>query len=191
MLIKQWHCVGIMMNPWFISQHLFVFSYNTWSIPFDLARLDVFRLIPELCWISVSWKEIRGFGSAIGNCKKKKKNIKETLKLHFTRQQCIYPRHPTLYCVPRRRFASSFGLITDPLLAALSPDFDPAWGLAPHPRRLGLCAQRNTANGTVHTHALVFAAGLEALPITVDHTIMLTACSHHIWQRGTTSSHRL
>lgn len=82
--------------------------------------------------------------------------------------------------------APSFGFITDPLLTALSPDFDPAWGLAPHPRWLGLRAQRHTADSTVHTHTLVFTARIEALPITVDHTIVLTAWSHHIWQRGTT-----
>lgn len=79
------------------------------------------------------------------------------------------------------RLAPSLGFITDPLLTALSPDFDPPWGLAPNPRRLGLCAQCYAADGTVNTHALIFTAGLEALPITVDHTIVLTACSHHIW----------
>lgn len=103
----------------------------------------------------------------------------------------ISTRRPTLHCVPRRRLARSFGFITDPFLTALSPDFDPAWGLAPHPRRLGLGAQRHTADGAVHAYTLVFTAGLEALPITVDHAVVLAACSHHIWQRGTTSSHIL
>lgn len=48
---------------------------------------------------------------------------------------------PTLYYVSWGSLAPSLGFITDPLLTALSPDFDPAWALAPHPRRLGLCAQ--------------------------------------------------
>lgn len=103
----------------------------------------------------------------------------------------VHPRCLTLYCVSQCRLAPSFGFITDPLLTALSPDFDLAWGLAPHPRRLGLRAQRYTANGAVHAHTLVFTAGLEALPVAVDHTVVLTACSHHIWQRGMTSSKML
>lgn len=86
----------------------------------------------------------------------------------------------SLHYVSWGRLAPSLGLITDPFLTALSPDFNPAWCLAPHPGRLGLSAQRHTADGTVHTHTLVFTARLEALPITVDHTIMLAACSHHI-----------
>lgn len=86
----------------------------------------------------------------------------------------------SLYCVSRRRLAPSFGFITDPLLTALPLDFDPAWGLAPHTRGLGLRAHRHTADGTVHTHTLVFAAGLEVLPVSVDHAIVLAACSHHV-----------
>lgn len=80
----------------------------------------------------------------------------------------------------RRCLAPSFGFITDPLLTALSLDFDSAWRLAPHPWWLGLCAECHTADGAVHTHALVFTAGLEALPVTVDHAVVLAACSHHI-----------
>lgn len=111
--------------------------------------------------ISVSWNETRP-------C---------TIKPGFTEQK----RCPTLHCVSRGRLAPPLGFVTDPLLTALSPDFDPTRGLAPHPGRLGLCAQCHTADGTIHTHTLVFTAGLEALPVTVDHTIMLTACTHHIW----------
>lgn len=80
----------------------------------------------------------------------------------------------------RRRLASSLGFVADPLLAAHSPHFDPPWALAPHPGRLGLGAQRHAADGTVHTHTLVFAAGLEALPVTVDHAVVLAAGSHHV-----------
>lgn len=76
--------------------------------------------------------------------------------------------------------ATPFGLVTDPLLTALAPDFDAPWVLAPHPGRLRLGAQRHAANGPVHAHALVFTAGLEALPVVVDHAIVLTASSHHI-----------
>lgn len=98
---------------------------------------------------------------------------------------------PTLYDVSRRRLAPSPGFIADPLLTAFSPDFDPAWRVAPHPGRLGLCAQRHAADGPVYTHTLIFTAGLEALPVTVDHTIMLTAWSHHICYRGEVSRHLL
>lgn len=45
---------------------------------------------------------------------------------------------PTLDSMTQRRLAPSLGLVTDPLLTALSLDFDPAWGLAPHPGGLGL-----------------------------------------------------
>lgn len=87
----------------------------------------------------------------------------------------------------QRCLAPSPGLVTDPLLAALSPDFDSSWGLAPNTGRLRLCAQPHTANSTVNTHALVFTVGLETLPVTVDHAIVLAADSHHVCQRGMTS----
>lgn len=83
----------------------------------------------------------------------------------------------------RRRLASSSRFIADPLLTALSVNCDPPWSLAPNPWRLRLHAQPNTANGTIHTHALVFTAWHEALPVTVDHAVVLAACSRHIWQR--------
>lgn len=76
--------------------------------------------------------------------------------------------------------APSLGFITDPLLTALSPDLNPSGTLAPHSWRLGLCAQRHAANSPIDTHTLVFTAGFEALPITIYHSIMLAACSHHI-----------
>lgn len=94
-----------------ISQHylLFVFSYNTWSIPFDLARLDVFRLIHELCCISVSWKEIRGFGSAIGNCKKKRNQGEAKAQLHKATK---YTTPSSIYCISKASY---------PLLRAAAP----------------------------------------------------------------------
>lgn len=92
-----------------------------------------------------------------------------------------YPRRPALLCVPWQRLAPPFGLITYPLLAALAPHLDPARCLAPDARRLRLCAQRHAADGAVHAHALVFTAGLEALPAAVDHAVVLAACSHHVW----------
>lgn len=86
--------------------------------------------------------------------------------------------------MPWRRLASSPGFVADPLLAALSPDLDPARALAPHPGRLGLRAQGHAADGAVHAHALVFTAGLEALPVAVDDAIVLAARPHHVWHRG-------
>lgn len=93
------------------------------------------------------------------------------------------PRRRALLRVPRQRLAPPFGLIAYPLLAALAPHFDPARSLAPDARRLRLRAQRHAADGAVHAHALVLAAGLEALPAAVDHAVVLAACSHHIWGR--------
>ena len=98
---------------------------------------------------------------------------------------------PTLHCMSQRRLAPSLRFITDPLLAALSSNFDPTWVLAPDSGRLELCAPRHTTDGTVHAHTLVLTAGPEALTVTVEHAVILAACSHHIWQRGTTSSHML
>lgn len=89
-------------------------------------------------------------------------------------------KHLTLYGVPRRRLASLPWLVTDPLLAALPRDFDPAWCLAPHARGLRLCAQTHAANGAVHAHALVLAARREALPIAVDDAVVFAARSRHI-----------
>lgn len=89
-------------------------------------------------------------------------------------------KHLTLYGVPRRRLASPPWLVTDPLLAALPRDFDPAWRLAPHARGLRLCAQPHAADGAVHAHALVLAARREALPIAVDDAVMFAARSRHI-----------
>lgn len=100
----------------------------------------------------------------------------------FVKCCCCRQQRPTLHCVSRGRLAASLGLVTDPLLAALPPDFDPAGGLAPHPGGLGLQAQPHAADGPVHTHTLVFTAGLEALAVTVDHTVVLAARSHHVWQ---------
>lgn len=133
-------------------------------------------------------KDIRG--RAIGNLRSLPAQRHQVTE-YYPPCVSICLRRPTLDCVSWRGLAPSFGLITDPLLTALPPDFDPAWVLAPHPRRLGLCAKRHTADGAVHTHTLVFTAGLEALPVTVDHAIMFAARSHHIWQREMTSSHIL
>lgn len=82
--------------------------------------------------------------------------------------------------MPRRRLAPPPGLVADPLLAALAPHFEPTRVLAPHPGGLRLRAQRHAADGAVHAHALVFAAGLEALTVAVDHAVMLAASSRHI-----------
>lgn len=89
-------------------------------------------------------------------------------------------KHLTLYGVPRRRLASLPWLVTDPPLAALPRDFDPAWRLAPHARRLRLCAQTHATNGAVHAHALVLAARREALPVAVDDAVVFAARSRHI-----------
>lgn len=80
-------------------------------------------------------------------------------------------------------FTALLGLVADPLLAASAGNLNPPRGLAPHSGRLVLGAQPHTADGAIHTQTLVFTAGLEALSITIDHTIMLTACANHIWQR--------
>lgn len=78
----------------------------------------------------------------------------------------------TLYGVSRRCLASPLGFIADPLLAALSRDFDPPWGLAPHARRLRLRTQPHAADGTVHANTLVLAARREALAVAVDDAIV-------------------
>lgn len=79
----------------------------------------------------------------------------------------------TLYGVSRRCLAPPSGLIADPLLAALSRDFDPPGRLAPHARRLRLCAQPHAADGAVHANTLVLAAGREALAVAVDDAVVL------------------
>lgn len=86
----------------------------------------------------------------------------------------------TLDGVPRRRLASPFRLVADPLLAALTRDFDPARGLAPNARGLRLRAQPHAADGAVHAHALVLAAGREALAVAVDDAVVLAARPRHI-----------
>lgn len=76
----------------------------------------------------------------------------------------------------RCRFAPPSGLLTDPLLTAAPGDFDPQRRRAPHPRRLRLVTQRYAPDGPVHTQTLVFTVGLKTLPVTIDYTIVLTAC---------------
>ena len=76
------------------------------------------------------------------------------------------------------------GLITDPLLAAAPRELDPAGRLTPHPRGLGLVAERHATNGAIYANTLVLAVGLEALAVAVDNTIMLTASANHIWRAG-------
>jgi len=86
--------------------------------------------------------------------------------------------------VPRGRLARPPGLVADPSLAALPAHLDPPGGLAPDARRLGLGAQRHAADGAIHAHALVLTAGLEALAVAVDDTVVLAARAHHVWRVG-------
>ena len=72
------------------------------------------------------------------------------------------------------------GLVTDPLLTASALQFDPPGRLAPHPGRLGVCAERHTTDGAVYTQTAVLTAGLEALTVAVDHSVVLAACAHHV-----------
>lgn len=97
------------------------------------------------------------------------------------------PRRPALLGVPRQRLARPLGLVAYPLLAALSPHFDPPRILAPDTRRLRLAAQRHAADGAVDAHALVLAAGLEALAAAVDDAVVLAAGAHHVWEESQSS----
>jgi hypothetical protein len=90
---------------------------------------------------------------------------------------------PTFHCMSWSSLPPLLGLVTDPLFTAASGDLDPPRVLAPHPGGLGVRTQGHAPDGPVHTQTLVFTAGLKALPIPVDHTIMLAACANHIWQR--------
>lgn len=72
------------------------------------------------------------------------------------------------------------GLFTDPCFATLAWDLDSLGRLTPDPGRQGLGAERHTSNCPIHTHTTVLTIGLEALAITVNHTVVLTACSHNI-----------
>lgn len=148
------------------------------------AALEAFYLIQPG---SLGWEGISGLPLGIvgkrnqGECARKGTTSPST---EYTTTTSKSPWSPTLNGMPRCRLAPPSGLIADPLLAALTRDFDPAWRLAPHAWRLWLRAQGHAADGAVHAHALVFTAGLEALPITVDHAVVLAACSRNIWQRG-------
>lgn len=74
------------------------------------------------------------------------------------------------------------GVVADPGLAALTSDGDAARRAAPDAGRRQAGAQRHTADGSVHTHAGVLAAGLEALAVVVDDTVILAACADHVWK---------
>lgn len=97
------------------------------------------------------------------------------------------PRRPAFLGVPRQRLAPPLGLVTYPLLAALAPHLDPPRVLAPDARRLRLAAQGHAADGAVDAHALVLAAGLEALATAVDDAVVLAARSHHVWAESQSS----
>lgn len=86
--------------------------------------------------------------------------------------------------VSRCGLAPPSGFITDPQLTALAVDFNPLRVLAPNPGRLRLIAQRHTPDRPVHTKTLIFAVGLKALSIAINHTIVLTASA---WQKRTYS----
>ena len=92
------------------------------------------------------------------------------------------PRWPglTLSNVSGGGLAGPLGVITDPCLTALPWDGDTPRSLAPNTGWRQVRARRHAADGTIHTKAGVFAAGLEALAIAVDDTIILTASANHI-----------
>lgn len=72
------------------------------------------------------------------------------------------------------------GLVTDPQLTAASRDLNSLWVLAPDPGGLRLITQRHTSNRPIYTQTLVFAIGLKALAVAIDHTIVLTASACQI-----------
>lgn len=87
----------------------------------------------------------------------------------------------TGHCVAWRCLAPPPGLITDPQLTAAAGDLNSLWVLAPDPGGLRLITQRHTSNRPIDTHTLVFAIGLKALAVAIDHTIVLTASACQIW----------
>lgn len=72
------------------------------------------------------------------------------------------------------------GLVTDPLLTASARQFDQPGRLTPHPGWMGVRAERHTTDGAVYTQTAVLTAGLEALSVPVDHSVVLAACAHHV-----------
>lgn len=72
------------------------------------------------------------------------------------------------------------GLFADPFLTTLACDLHSLGRLTPDPGWQGLGAERHTSNRPIHTQTAVLTIGLETLAITVNHTVILTACSHNI-----------
>lgn len=91
--------------------------------------------------------------------------------------------------MPGRGLSNLPGLVADPQLAAAVPQLDPPGRRAPNPRGLGFGTEGHAADGSVHTQALVFTAGLEALSVPVDHTVVLAACAHHVCMDTNTTEH--
>lgn len=90
-------------------------------------------------------------------------------------------RDHTGHRVSRCCLAPPPGLVTDPQLAAAAGDFNSPWVLAPDPGGLRLITQRDTSDRPINTQTLVFAIGLKALAVAIDHTIVLTASAWQIW----------
>lgn len=90
-------------------------------------------------------------------------------------------RDHTGHRVSRSCLAPPPGLVTDPQLAAAAGDFNSPWVLAPDPGGLRLITQRDTSDRPINTQTLVFAIGLKALAVAIDHTIVLTASAWQIW----------
>lgn len=82
--------------------------------------------------------------------------------------------------MPRRRLASPPRLVADPLVAAAPRDLDPERRPAPDAGGPRLRAQPHAADGAVHAHALVLAAGREALAVAVDDAVVLAARPRHV-----------